>query len=951
MKAGKYIIALLFFLPSVSYGQTVDFTYTTTSGLFCNPQTVQFTQACSGNPDGFIWRFGNGASGILPTDYATYTAPGTYAVTLIAIYADVAISVTKNITINPTPVVSFVADKYQLCQPGSILFTASANTAIATYEWDFGDGSPVVTTASNTASHFFNTFDEFVVTVKGITAAGCQASTLDTVRIKRFGIIDAGLDKAGGCIPINVQLSVAPDAPAGDPVSNFTWNFGDGSPTVTTTIGIVNHLYSTTAAITTAGVTMTTTSGCTAQYNYAEFGYGVPPSNPVAVTATGLSTFCASELIVFHGSANGASYFVWDYGDGIVDSVESPVIAHRYRTLGLKQVIMTPYFHGCAGPSDTIDLDIIGVVADYKTRNICSARNHFIYENLSLGNVSSFSWTFSDNPSVPDVTNYNTTHDFPLNGAFTTRFWLYDEITGCIDTLITNQYTATPVLTSTKTHVCKDSVINYKVLNPYPPGSGYLYAFHVDGYIVAHTIYPELIDLKPDQQGVFNEFVIISGPDSTTCDDTVYLPHPTYVGGPVLEVSIPTSQCFKNNSFPITNTSHPFFPSDPIATWDWNFGDGNTSNAAIPPPHSYDRSATYWIHFKVTDTKGCAQADSQLVYVYPTPEIFVLPRFDTICAGEQKQLLAFSVDNFTWTPTTNISCLTCDTVMVRPPTTTSYIAEAVNWAGCINRDTSNIKVYEPFALQVMPADTAICIGGKVQFNADVKGVTNWLPPRYLSATDISNPLSVPDSTITYQVIVHDSVSCFADTAYARVQVNYNPTVNAGNDQIVPYNTAFTVSPAYSADVVSWQWSPRLNGLSCPTCPVFAGTALETATHQIEVKNMHGCKANDDVKITVDCSKANLLLPTAFTPDNNGRNDWFFPLTRGYRTINKMVIYNRWGNKVFERNNFAPNTASLGWDGRRSDLQGMDAGVYVWFVEAVCDMGQTVSLKGTVTLVR
>jgi gliding motility-associated-like protein len=178
-----------------------------------------------------------------------------------------------------------------------------------------------------------------------------------------------------------------------------------------------------------------------------------------------------------------------------------------------------------------------------------------------------------------------------------------------------------------------------------------------------------------------------------------------------------------------------------------------------------------------------------------------------------------------------------------------------------------------------------------------------------------------------------------------------PTVNAGNDLVVPYNNVFTVSPAYSADVVAWQWSPGLNGLGCASCPVFNGTALQTATHQIEVKNIHGCMAKDEVKIIVDCSKANLLLPTAFTPDNNGRNDWFYPLTRGYRSINKMVVYNRWGNKVFERNNFAPNTASLGWNGKTSDLQSMDTGVYVWYIEATCDIGETVQLKGTVTLLR
>lgn len=951
MKTGNnFIIGLIAFLPLFSYSQTVDFSFSTANNLYCSPQRVTFTQLCTGNPDGFIWRFGNGVSGILGTESTTYSAPGTYPVTLIAIYADVAISVTKNVVINPTPTISIAADKYELCQPGTVSFVASGSPFITSYEWNFGDGSPVITTGVNNTSHFFNSFNDFIVTVKGISAAGCSSSTFDTISVKQFGILDASIDPPGGCVPINALLSVVPDPPVGDPVVSYTWNFGDASPTTNTTTPSANHIYTITSPITTASVTITTASGCNSLHTYIPpFGFGTPPTNPVAVTTDGRTTYCASETIEFNGTATGANFYLWDYGDGIKDSVQFPNISHKYRSLGNKKVIMTPFFNGCPGlVSDTIDLNIIGVVADYKFHNICSAKNHFIFDNLSLGNVSSFRWTFSDIPNNPDFTNFNTTHDFPANGAFTTKFYLYDAITGCSDSLIYDQFTATPILTSTKTHVCKDSVIKYTIVNPYPPGSGYLYAFHVDGPIIAHTIYPEL-ELKPDLHGVFNEFVVISGPDDNTCDDTVYLPGPTYVGGPILRASMPINSCFLNNSYPITNNSRPFFPNEPLITWEWDFGDNTTSNVPTPPPHSYSHYGTYWVHFKVTDVNGCSQADSQLVRVNPTPEIYVLPRADTICAGDSLQLLAFSVDNLVWTTNYNTSCLVCDTVIVKPLTTTNYIAEASNIFGCTNRDTSRIKVYEPFILRVTPADTSICIGEQVQFNMNVKSIINWSPPNYLSAVNISNPISKPDSSVTYRIIVNDSAACFADTAFAVVHVNYKPTVRAGNDQVIPYYNSFTLSPAYSADVIAWQWSPQVNSLSCTSCPIVSGIASQTTNYSIEVSNVHGCTARDEVKIIVACSKANLLLPSAFTPDNNGTNDWFYPLTRGYRVINKFVVYNRWGNKVFERYNFTPNIASLGWNGKGSDKQPIDAGVFVWVVEATCDVGQKIQSKGTVTL--
>ena len=254
-------------------------------------------------------------------------------------------------------------------------------------------------------------------------------------------------------------------------------------------------------------------------------------------------------------------------------------------------------------------------------------------------------------------------------------------------------------------------------------------------------------------------------------------------------------------------------------------------------------------------------------------------------------------------------------------------------------------------LRVAPADTAFCLGGKVQYRSDGEGRVSWSPSSWLSATNIRNPVSTPDSSIVYQVIVTDSAGCFADTATASVQVNYYPTADAGSDQVVPFNNPFTLRPVYSPDVERYTWTPPVNRLSCTTCPVVSGTALESANYTITVANEFGCKTKDEVKVIVACNKTNLNLPSGFTPDNDGVNDLFYPLTRGYRLINKFTVYNRWGNKVFERTNFAPNTPSLGWNGTASDKQPLDTGVFVWVVEATCDLGQRVESRGTVVLIR
>jgi gliding motility-associated-like protein len=220
----------------------------------------------------------------------------------------------------------------------------------------------------------------------------------------------------------------------------------------------------------------------------------------------------------------------------------------------------------------------------------------------------------------------------------------------------------------------------------------------------------------------------------------------------------------------------------------------------------------------------------------------------------------------------------------------------------------------------------------------------------LSATNIPNPISTPDTTIDYTVIVADSVGCFSDTALVTVHTFIRPTVNAGPDLTVPYNTPFTINALYSSNISNYLWSPLTNSLSCSNCPTPNGIGTITDTYAIAVTSTDGCKASDTVVVYVACDKANLYVPTAFTPNNDGVNDYFLPITRGYKIINKMIVYNRWGQKVFEKNNFTPNVQNLGWNGLYNNIP-METQAYVWYVEATCDLGEKISAKGTVVLMK
>ncbi|MBW7889861.1 MAG: gliding motility-associated C-terminal domain-containing protein [Chitinophagaceae bacterium] len=103
-------------------------------------------------------------------------------------------------------------------------------------------------------------------------------------------------------------------------------------------------------------------------------------------------------------------------------------------------------------------------------------------------------------------------------------------------------------------------------------------------------------------------------------------------------------------------------------------------------------------------------------------------------------------------------------------------------------------------------------------------------------------------------------------------------------------------------------------------------------------------------VDVACKTENYFVPNTFSPNGDGMNDVFYPRGRGLASVQSMKIYNRWGQLVFERRNFAANDPAKGWNGKK-DGQVLPPDVYVYAIEFVCDNAQIVPMQGNVTLIR
>src|SRR6185437_11666750 len=219
------IVLFVFYLSSAltAKSQAVDFTYTTSDGLFCNPSSIQFTPSFTGSPKGFVWTFGDGTGSNSQSPSVTYNKAGSFTVKLIVIYQRSASSVTKTIVINPSITASIGYDRNYICKPGDINFTVSGSGNINTYSWDFGDGSGIVNSGTKNITHNFAALGTYDVTLVATAVTGCFDSNKTVIKVQ-VPPFNGTRSLSTGCVPANVAFTANDSIPANSTVTNYLWD-------------------------------------------------------------------------------------------------------------------------------------------------------------------------------------------------------------------------------------------------------------------------------------------------------------------------------------------------------------------------------------------------------------------------------------------------------------------------------------------------------------------------------------------------------------------------------------------------------------------------------------------------------------------------------------------------------------------------------------------------------
>jgi len=160
---------------------------------------------------------------------------------------------------------------------------------------------------------------------------------------------------------------------------------------------------------------------------------------------------------------------------------------------------------------------------------------------------------------------------------------------------------------------------------------------------------------------------------------------------------------------------------------------------------------------------------------------------------------------------------------------------------------------------------------------------------------------------------------------------------------------FVRMPINAPDNPRVTWSPS-DGLSCDTCYQPIARPMQTTLYTVTIVGDDGCPSRSEVLITVD-KKRDIFVPNAFTPNNDGVNDIFMVFGRnGVARIDRMVIFDRWGELVFSVENAPINFRGFGWDGTFKGRP-LNPAVFVYYIELTYLDGVKEVLKGDVTLIK
>jgi gliding motility-associated-like protein len=820
---------------------------------------------------------------VSPTSNQTYSLTGTSAAGCVS--SNTAVT---TISVSTTPTISILSvSNPTICSGNTSIITPTANpTGAANYTLNPGN----LTGTSFTVAPNGNT----TYSINGINAQGCLSNNTATTTIIVNTTPTVNLNSNSTTICSGNELSLnASSLPSG---GTFNWSGPNSytssisNPTVTTT--------ATTLQAGTYSVNVTNTYGTeTCTSNTLTFTVSVINSIAISVTSPSI---CLGENAII--TPSGASSY----------TISSSTINQTGTSFTLNPISNSTYTitgssgNGCDGTSTfsvhVNSLPTLTITATPQT--ICSGETTTLTIN---GSADTYTWSSnannSNNTSVSVAPSNSET--FTITGT--------ENATGCENqTSVTVNVNTTPTVNidASSSAVCEGSsatlnltgATTYTITNP-------------------TTITTNTVILTPTAQ-------------------TTY----TIIGESIGCVSSPTTITIDVNNLPQLSTSNQTVCAGTTATLIANNADtynwlptGEISPTIIVTP-------TISTAYTVTGTNTLTGCTSTLnlvsVIVNSLPTVTATSNPSITCSSNTVTLSAnTTATSYTWTLGNGITSSNQNQGTINFPAnslgtgTYIYTVTVTSAENCISLPaTTTLNIINVPNANFDLSDLSICQSqsGIISINSPQSGVTyNWTIGS--QAIPNSNPVTIPSTVSSnngqYTVTVIASIGSCTNSASNTLTVNALPSVSLLNPTITTCEDTeaqFDVANANSNNTYQWYYSGQniSSGISLSIKSVNESNA---GTYTVTVTDLNGCIASAIGLLIID--ECDTFIPEIFTPNGDGKNDWFEIKNIKKYPKNNLKIFNRWGNLVYQKDGYNNEFEGFANEGNAVGKGKLPAGTY------------------------
>lgn len=386
----------------------------------------------------------------------------------------------------------------------------------------------------------------------------------------------------------------------------------------------------------------------------------------------------------------------------------------------------------------------------------------------------------------------------------------------------------------------------------------------------------------------------------------------------------------------------------------WDLGDGTTSTAVQPPPHTYPAPGVYEVKMVIEDNSGCISDTMRspvTIGSYPVvdfgPTEFCLTG-SPLTIRDASQVDVGNKARWEWDFGNGAVSLAQNAFIPHTaPGRYDVSLQVTTQEGCSAGSTGTIDLF-PTPL-ISGTGINVCIGDPTELEGNNLtpgiGISQWYWALGNGDTSRSRLVSYPYAAGgTYTAKLHATSTDGCPAVPVEVDVDVvDLQVNAGRDTVVAKGQPLQLHAQATGENLQYTWLPAI-GLNDPYSPDPVAVLQQDQVYQVTVTSPEGCR-DDDVIAVKAYVGPEFYVPNAFTPNNDGHNDLFRVIAAGVPALDFLRVWDRWGRQVFQ-------TADLStpWDGTING-QPASSGTYVWMVQGVDYLGKRFSRQGTVTLIR